>query len=208
MGTVDELVRHVEGCIADVAAGRAPMPQSYAVGGFCGKHTRMLLNRLCSGPVASYLEVGVLHGATLCAAIEGNSVRAVGIDNFCQPDFGAHPGVTLANIARYGQANLLISDAFLLDAAALGPVDLFFYDGEHSEHATARAMPWIAPALARAALIIVDDYSWPDVRNGARRGLAESGLRVCWEQELTAPTQSHAETWWNGLGLFVVTHDE
>ncbi len=55
----------------------------YSVGGFCGRKFRLFLNNLIRAiDDPRYLEIGVFSGATLCAAIEGNTLKAVGVDDW------------------------------------------------------------------------------------------------------------------------------
>jgi predicted O-methyltransferase YrrM len=165
--------------------------------------TRALIQRICREPVRSYLEVGVLHGATLCSAIAGNpGLRAVGIDDFSQ--FDGKASDTLRNLGRFGRADLLIGDAFDFRPDRLGKFDLFFYDGDHSAAATAQAVQHFRAALEEPALLLVDDYDWPEVQEGVRAGLEEAELPLQWSWHLPAEQPSDALGWWNGLFVAVV----
>jgi hypothetical protein len=198
------LIQHAADSIQDVECGRVQLADGLLdVGGFCGLKTRQLMQRICREPVRSYLEVGVLHGATLCAAIAENPhLRAVGIDDFSQFDGDATD--TLRNILGFGNADLLVSDAFDLRAECLGRFDVFFYDGDHSAAATARAIEHFRAALEQPALLIVDDYDWPEVQEGVRMGLEAAELPLQWSWQLPADQPSDALGWWNGLMVGVV----
>src|SRR5437868_2345370 len=57
----------------------------YAVEGMSGLKYRYFINRLVgSVPDARYLEIGSWAGSTLCAAIHGNTVTAVAVDDWSQ----------------------------------------------------------------------------------------------------------------------------
>lgn len=208
-----DLIQHVEESVADVEAGRVVLPEGLmTIGGFCGIKTRQLIHRLCKPPVRSYLEVGVLHGATLCAAIAGNTVRAIGIDSFCQ-DFGGDPGVTARNLERFSrkmdegsQVELRIEDCWGVDPAELGEIGCLYYDAGHSRAETARGFSHFAPTLGQQGIVIVDDLSWDPVRNGIEDGLcsiaATQWLAAGWG--LGRGIEGDAVNWWNGLWIGVL----
>lgn len=201
-GRVGALIAHVEAALAAVEVGQVAVPPKVmTVGGFCGLKTRQFIHQLCGAPIRSYLEVGVLHGATLGAAIAGNPhLRAVGIDNFSQPDFHADPDTTRANLARLGSATLLVGDAFEMKAEALEPVDVFFYDGDHGREATERGLRHFRAAFASPCVVLVDDFNWEQVQGG----VYAAGLRPEREYCLGSGRESDAAGWWNGLYVAVV----
>ena len=59
----------------------------YAVDGMSGLKYRYFINTLVGAvPNARYLEIGSWAGSTLCAAIHGNKVTAVAVDDWSQFD--------------------------------------------------------------------------------------------------------------------------
>lgn len=207
--TATALIAHLEDSLARAERRESRLAPDGAptmsVGGFLGLQGRHLLNNLGSRDGLRYLEVGVLHGASLISAAHGNRIHATGIDNFSQFD-GDAAAVRLALSQFPGESavQLLEADCWTVDPAALGPVDVFYYDGDHSAESTARSFTYFRPALAEAAILLIDDYSWEAVRHGVQEGLRRAGLRVEYERELTCSPGDGA-TWWNGLWAAVVS---
>jgi len=205
------LVAHAQQSVADVLIGRVEVPREiFEIGGFCGASFRALVNRLCRPPATAYLEVGVLHGATFCSALAGNTgLRACGVDNFSNPSFNGSEEIVRANLTKWQGANevrFLNADAWGLDPLTLGgPFDVYLYDADHSEAGTARGITHFLPALARPFVLLMDDYERPEVAAGTERGIAEAGLRVLWDASFYPPVPPDGGgTWLNGLYLAVL----
>lgn len=206
-GRNDALLRRTEEAVADALSGRhvAP-PEVFAIGGFCGAQSRALVNRLCRDVANTYLEVGVLHGAMLCSALAGNEVWASGVDDFSQFDGDAE--TVLANCARFaGERGVDFRNADMLSVDPLSfglPVELFFYDADHSAEATAAAIRHYLPALSQPFLLLVDDYEWEAVRLGVTAALWTNQLTVLREWTLRPRHENDGDTFWNGMYLAVV----
>jgi len=176
--------------------------------------TRWLLNQLVKdlGADEAYLEIGTWQGATLISALWDNPLaRGYACDNFSQfnqiPGTGLWEGVRpafLKNMARYqetgrlGAFSFFDEDCFALAARAKVPVKakdgrpfgwpigVFFYDGDHSRIATARAFVDFQPFLAREVIVIVDDWNYPSVRAGAWAGIEGVNPLGVWFRVLPA----------------------
>lgn len=206
--TTLELIGHLDASIeradryeSKLGAGCDPLME---VGGFCGLKTRHLLNNLGAIPGVRYLEVGVLHGATLLSAAYQNEGEYVGIDSFCQ-DFGGgtDPAATRANIAKWGGGRVTLIEEDCWEANPAPFFDVFLYDGGHSREETARAFSHFLPVMADNFLMLVDDASWPEVIAGIWEGVeAIGGINMV--QILGACTENDAAGYWNGLwaGVF------
>ena len=187
--------------------------------GMSGRRFRNFLNSLCRMlPGATYLEVGSLFGSTACAALHGNAIRAVCIDNWSE--FGGSPKRFLENVSRAqtesNRLRLIEADFRGVNFAEFGgSVDVYFFDGPHSELDQYDGIVRALPALKPEFVLIVDDYNWPQVRKGTRRALARAGLVVKsgWEIRTTMnnthPQQGGATTdWHNGYFIAVAALKE
>lgn len=121
----------------------------------------------CLGPDEAYVEVGVLHGASLIAATLGNEdKRIIGIDNFTLQEGSAQKVET--NFAHFGlpKPELLEGDVFeLVRGGALDgvPIGVWYYDASHDYEAQIDGLQIAEPHLVPGALMIVDDTDWERV---------------------------------------------
>ena len=159
----------------------------------------------CLDPGEAYVEVGVFHGASLIAAMLGNSdKRFVGIDTF------GFRGATLEgveeNLARYGLAppEIIVGDAFeLLPAGALDgtAIGVWYYDADHSYEAQVEGLRIAEPLLVPGGLLIVDDTDWEDVDRAMEDYLASQPRA---RRILTIDGKSRgAPQWWEGMQVLV-----
>jgi hypothetical protein len=85
-------------------------------------------------------------------------------------------------------------------------VGVYFYDGDHSYESTFHGVVSAAPLLSVRAVLLVDDWNDPVIRQATRDAIARVKLRVLWQRELEG---DHSELgWWNGLGAFFVEQDQ
>lgn len=207
--TIDELVHHLDVSLSSAECYESKLSADghplMEIGGFCGLRTRHLFNNLGAIPNVRYLEVGVLHGATLLASAYENDGEYIGIDSFCQDFGGTDPAATRANIAKWGGGRTYLQerDCWTWPMEAWPPFDVFFYDGGHSVDETARAFTHFIPAMAEHYLMIVDDASWPDVNAGIKQGLATAPAKLCHHRTVGVGTENDADGYWNGLWLGV-----
>jgi predicted O-methyltransferase YrrM len=159
----------------------------------------------CLDPEEAYVEVGVLYGASLIAAMVGNEdKRIVGIDNFSLWE-GSVERVE-ENLARFGlpSPELLVGDVFeLVPAGALDGtrIGVWYYDAEHSYETQIAGLRVAEPLLVPGALVVVDDTDWAKVERAmddylasqprARRALTLGG------KERGTPQ------WWEGVQVLV-----
>jgi predicted O-methyltransferase YrrM len=159
----------------------------------------------CLDPEEAYVEVGVLYGASLIAAMLGNEdKRIVGIDNFSLWE-GSVERVE-ENLARFGlpSPELLVGDVFeLVPAGALDGtrIGVWYYDAEHSYETQIAGLRVAEPLLVPGALVVVDDTDWAKVERAmddylasqprARRALTLGG------KERGTPQ------WWEGVQVLV-----
>ena len=170
---------------------------------------RHLLNNL--GAMSThYMEHGVHKGGSFCSTIFQNQlVTATAVDCFesdknnkvdpAQPIFidnvdkFIHPGTTF---------ELIVSDSFALSPERiLYPIDLYYFDGNHSYDSQRRALTHFKQSMDDEFLYIVDDYMLDDVSKGTQDGIKDGGYEVLFERELVTDHEYDNESWWRGLYL-------
>jgi len=179
-----------------------------AIDGMSGKKYRMFINNLISLlDDARYLEIGVWAGSTLCAAIFGNRVLALAVDNWSQ--FGGPKELFLKNLDHFKGPFASVSfreqDFREIDYAKIGKFNVYLFDGPHEESDQADGITLALPALDDNFLLVVDDWNWEEVRNGTLRAIADAHLHYDYLVEIrttrdnTHPTiGGSASDWHNG----------
>jgi len=214
--THTQLTAHVEDSIAKSLRHESHIDVGIlSIKGFSTGVQRRLVNSLTRLPKDDpcYLEVGLYAGATFCAAINNNPrLTAVGVENFSQPfgddtiraqlenNFACYAGDALS-------AKLVNSDCWAIPPEDLPPlpVDVFYFDGEHSVESQAKALPHFIDQMADDFIFMVDDANWDTVRDGTAEGFAKLGSRVTVRREwlLSDPQRHDGPIWHNGVLLFV-----
>ena len=171
---------------------------------------RWLLNALVKHlPRAeAYCEVGLNQGATLISALlDSPVVASYGCDNWSE-----YPSreVFETNLNKY-KARLPEVTVFSEDCFEMArrcpfhlPIGVLFYDGDHSAVAHRAAFVEFGPALANQAIVVVDDWNWPAVRNGSWVGLSALRPKKLDFCELPARHNFDVENFHNGIGLFYI----
>lgn len=204
------LVEQVKFAIAQAEAGRSKLgPDVLAIEGMSSPKVRHFLNNLLNFGSASYLEIGCWQGSTLISALFGNKRSNYWvIDNFC--DYGSPREAFQHNFKRHigGSANLIDADCFSFDPTDRGiiEVNVYFYDGWHSEEAQRKALTHYIRSLAQTFIYIVDDWNGPEgepVRKGTAAAIKELGLEILFEQTMRGQG-SDLKEWWNGLWIAVL----
>src|SRR5262249_5768607 len=158
----------------------------------------------CLGPDEAYVEVGVLHGASLIAATLGNEgKRILGIDNFSLRDGSAER--VAESFARFGlpHPELLEGDVFeLVPGGALEAttVGVWYYAASHAYEAQLDGLRIAEPLLRPGSLVIVDDTDWEDVAR-AMDDYAAAQPRA--RRILTLDGKDRGSPqWWEGMQIF------
>jgi hypothetical protein len=187
-----------------------------AMPGMSGRKYRYLINRLVESLAdARYLEVGSWKGSSLCSAIWANEVSATSIDNWSQ--FGGPKAEFLGHVSKALNPNVQFQaidrDFRQVDWSTVGKANIYFFDGPHSESDQYDGIVLAQPALDPSFVLIVDDFNWPDVRNGTSRAINDLSLAVECSIEVRstqndlhpAYTQSGSNSdWHNGYFIAVV----
>lgn len=205
---------HIEDSIAKALRHESYIDKEILeIRGFSTGVMRRLISNLCrfEKENLTYLEVGLYGGATLCAAFNNNSkLIGCGVEDYSQKfeDEGIfeHLKQNLEKFVPHEQAQIFNVDFFKKVPASSRPVDIFFYDGEHSYESQYKALPHALPVLANEFVFIVDDYDWKDVWSSTGNVLAEMDaegkISVVESWELTDDIPD-GPNWHNGVAIFL-----
>jgi hypothetical protein len=223
----NEMSMHVKKCIDDCINVNLP-DRILQMEGMTGILTREFYNRLCSfkipGRKTEYLEVGTWKGSSFVSAMYKNCDTTHGtvIDNWSEfnTSFQLDPvtklpwpidprGDFLNNINEFGITDVKVieDDFFKVDLKSLEhPIDIYLYDGGHTYEDQYKAITHAWPVLSKNAIIVVDDWSWTEVKSGTMDGLRDVGANIKYMFEVEYPKghDSHRYGFWNGIGVIVV----
>lgn len=185
-----------------------------AMKGMSGKKYRYLINNLVETvPNARYLEIGSWAGSTACAAIHGNKLRAICVDNWSQFNgpkdiFKANVGQALSPDVEFG---FIENDFRKVDYSSIGKFNIYLFDGPHEEEDQYDGIMVTQSALDDHYILIVDDFNWEPVRKGTYRAIEDSGAKIeCAIEVRTTQDNSHPQQammessdWHNGYILAV-----
>jgi hypothetical protein len=164
--------RELPAIFPDFPEGQEPLDRRFsdiaaAVPALARPNNLALLNLAarCLDEGETYVEVGVLRGASLIGAmLDNDATEFVAIDDFSHGD--ASRSELERNLARFGlegRATILEGDAFeLLRDGALESrrVGAYYYDAAHTYQQQLDGMLLAEPYLVEGALVIVDDTDW------------------------------------------------
>jgi len=160
----------------------SPLPDEVRlIAGMSGQKYRSLINRLVGSiSNACYLEIGSWAGSTAAAALHGNKVRALCIDNWSE--FGGPREAFFANIKKILtpdiQLDVIEQDFRSIDYHNIGSFNIYLFDGPHSEKDQYDGIAIAQIALADPFVLIVDDWNWRHVRLGTLRALLSARCRI------------------------------
>jgi hypothetical protein len=203
--------------------GRGKLPAEIrAIQGMSGQRYRTLINTLIQAlNRPRYLEIGSWLGSTVAAALYGNSVAAVCIDNWSQ--FSGTREHFLENVKKAelnsNELRLIEQDFRKVDYGNIGKFNVFLFDGPHSEVDHSDAVLIAQPCLDERFVLIVDDWNWIAVRLGTMSGLlaakcrVEASVQIRTTHDNSVPRIAfEASDWHNGYFIAVcaktaATHD-
>lgn len=203
-----QLVDHVLWSIDQAEKGISKITAEVLdVPGMTSPRVKHFLNNVCTFPQGTYFEIGVWKGATFTAALCANQdflKQAVAMDNWSE--FGG-PAVDFANncqLIKDVAFTFYNHDCFTFNKAGLfqSPIDIYFYDGEHSAWAQEQAFTYYNDQFADTFIAIVDDWNHPPTKWGTRHAFEKLGYTILFEREL--PGNHDTTLWWNGLYVAVI----
>lgn len=182
--------------------------------GMSGRKYRYLINSLVEGiQDARYLEIGSWAGSTACSAMWGNSADIICIDNWSE--FGGPKDLFVQHTESAKNPNIrfsfIESDFRKVDWGAINHINIYLFDGPHTEIDQYDGVVVVQPALNDIYVLIVDDYNWADVRNGTNRAInlldlkVECSIEIRTTQDNSYPTVDTGNSdWHNGYFIAVV----
>lgn len=182
--------------------------------GYSGMRYRIFINNLLSYiKEPRYLEIGSWSGSTACAALWGNSIKSLCIDNWSQ--FNGPKDTFLSNIEACKGGNdfaHIEADFRKVDYNNIGTFNVILYDGPHEEIDQLDGIVMPQKALTDSYILVVDDYNWPSVRNGTFRALNQLCLEVECSIEVRTSTNNvqppinlkNGSEWHNGYYFALV----
>jgi hypothetical protein len=194
-------------------AGQSKLtPTIRDIKGMSGQKYRSFINNLVESYDGSvrYLEVGSWAGSTATAALFGNKVKALCIDNWSQ--FGGPRTEFFTNLEKVKSPDVdfafIEKDFRSVDFSSVGLFNVYLFDGPHSEQDHYDGIVLAQHALNDRYILIVDDWNWRSVRNGTLRALSKIGVRIEAAIEVrttlnnTHPTKHGKESDWHN-GYFI-----
>lgn len=185
--------------------------------GMSGKKYRYFINNLINLiPKPRYLEVGTWAGSTSCAAMHGNELQVICIDNWSQwkgpkDIFFKHVEQVITPSINF---EFIEADFRSVNWEDLNfNANVYLFDGPHTEQDQFDGISMALPSLAEEFILIVDDYNWIDVQNGTQRALNEFGLSAQFSIEvLTTLDNRHPKfhqrqnsDWHNGYYIAAIS---
>jgi hypothetical protein len=187
-----------------------------AMDGMSGQKYRTFINNLAGSHLdARYLEIGSWQGSTAAAALYGNSVKALCIDNWSQ--FGGPKSAFFANIERVRSQSPAVDFRFIesdfrrMDYTSLGRFNIFLFDGPHEELDQYDGIMAARSALDESFVLIVDDWNWRQVRLGTFRAIRDARYSIASSIEIRTtldnshpPVAGKDSDWHNGYFIAVL----
>jgi len=181
--------------------------------GMSGKKFRALMNNLIEiVPNPRYLEIGCWAGSTFCSSIWQNNCQAVAVDNWSQ--FGGPRDQFLNNLKKFSNSEnqrFIESDFRDIDYNNLGKFNVYMYDGPHEHDDQSDGLRMVLPALDDMFIWVVDDWNWPDPKNGTIDALTNvdveviAGIEIHTTDDLTHAKVSHEQSdWHNGYYIAIL----
>jgi hypothetical protein len=200
------------------------LPMEYRLMGFSGVCFRHFLNNLCNFEDANYLEIGTFRGSSLVSAAYGNTdvlneIHA--IDNFSEfivEDSGFHPRDDIEkNFNLYlgpakNKINFYEEDCWSFDLTKLPKIQIYFYDGDHSQEAQTKAFTYFEPVFDDVFIAVVDDWNQRKVRLGTEAALSQINYDVIGSRAIipgrrpdnASRVNNPDPLWWGGTYIAVL----
>jgi hypothetical protein len=183
---------------AEKLKSKIPASQIDKLTGLSSPKIWHLLNNLCA-QADSYLEIGTYLGSSLTAALYGNDVKATAVDNFCmKPRLRNH----FFQNTKHLSFKFIEQDCFTIDPKSLDPVDLYFFDGEHTFESQYKAIMHFLPAMKDEFIYVCDDWNNIPVYEGTFHAISDAGLKVVEYHDKKNKLMKDKDGWWCGLACF------
>jgi len=206
------MIENINQVLHDVESKKINIPDVLKnLDGMSGNLYRIFINHLIkSFDKVNYLEVGCWKGSTAISALWGNLShieKYTIIDSW--HEFGGPKQEFENNFQKHVgvKANLIDANCFKINPKdhQISNIDIYFYDGAHSENDHIQAITHFNGCFQDTFILIVDDYNWDYVVSGTQKGIELSNLHVDFKIVKSTPANGIKETWWNGVGIFVLS---
>lgn len=178
-------IQQIQHCIDKAQKLESKLTEEcFKIGGYTSSKIRHLLNNL--GELGTeYLEIGVHRASTFVAAMYGNKMKGVAIDNWSEfNEDGTVKAEFLENIKQFGNSvEFIEADCFETELPQ-NKFDFYLYDGGHGYEEQKKAITQFAKNMQDEFILCVDDYNWEQVSQGTQDGIKEVGLKVLFEANL------------------------
>jgi predicted O-methyltransferase YrrM len=182
--------------------GKSKLSQAYIerLNGLSSPKIWHTLNNLAANSTA-YLEVGTYMGSTLMAATCANThLYTVAVDNFCMKP---HTRNHFFHNVKHIDFKFIEDDCFSIDLKEIEkPIDLYFFDGEHTYEAQYNAIDYYLPAMADEFIFVVDDWTNAPVKNGTLDAIKKNNLQIIECQIRGEGKLKDKDGWWCGFASF------
>jgi SAM-dependent methyltransferase len=194
----------IKKCITDAEASKSKLTEEYIskLDGLSSPKVWHLLNNLCSG-ASGYLEIGCFKGSTLLSALYNNPVYAFAIDNFSMSPKTMDEFFKNTDGADF---EFYKGDCFTFNVKNIKkPIDLYFYDGDHSAEAQYNAITHFADALADEFIYVCDDWDLGKMKKCTFAAIKDLGYKIIECHELkghkAGTLEEKKDGFWEGLGI-------
>src|ERR1700685_2681250 len=205
-------VASIKSCIYAAIERKSKLtPLALSVPALSSLNIRHLMNNLGNLSL-NYLEHGVHKGGLFCSTICANPnlkyVTAVDCWESDQTNEDKAESQFYDNVYMLKPSDTYFTafkkNSFDVNPEVInGPIDLYLFDADHSEDSQCRALTHFLPAMNKYFVFCVDDFDFPEVAAGTRRGLQESGVEILFEQIFKGNDHDN-EGWWNGFAVFLL----
>lgn len=159
----------------------------------------------------NYVEVGTYQGGSLISALLGNNKQAIGVDSFGEFTATNSLQITQANLEKFGVAGRATMHdkgfkEFFAGLPATFPIHVYYYDGAHDEKTQYEGMEAAWPHLRHGSIIIVDDFTYPEVQRAVNRFIANH-ISTVKHLFMFDPIYNTDPVWWNGCVVLRVTDE-
>lgn len=156
----------------------------------------------CMAPGEIYLEVGTYQGGSAVSALLENEAKGIFVDSFQEFTQTNNFDITQGNLRRFAVDDraILYDMDFQTYFRAKTPdfkIQVYYYDGAHGYEVQLAGMEAAWNYLANDALILVDDYTYPEVVRAVNQFITNHAGQVKIQFVVNVP-DNNDPIWWNG----------
>ena len=141
---------------------------------------------------ACYLNIGTGAGYSLVAGAAWNSDKmCIGVDNWSEMQESKY---LHDKIWRYKNIRFYEMDYKEYFKLHMLPIGLYYYDADHSAEATCEGLSLAVPFMYEGSQILIDDWNWEMVRDGAFEFLkVNPEFSIIYEEFTEVPIEDTSE---------------